>query len=289
MSLSDRLNAFIVAVGADIKSLQARPAPKAPKIELFTTAGSTTWTKDPLAKMFLVTLIGGGGGGQAGGVTAANAIAYGGAGGDGGAGKQLWVPTEFVNDAAISIVVGAGGAGGTGDRGAGSSGGSTSVYFNISNPVDAQKTLYASVQGGLAGSAARTAVRGTVTNSGGGEGGYQNGTNFAVNGQRAVSDFGAGGGGSGLGITAANVAATTAISGGGTSDIQGNAPFYKFFVSPGDGGYGNSSNTAANGSAGNPGKNFGGGGGGGGATRTGFSSGAGGAGAAGAVSIVSFY
>src|SRR5689334_22059432 len=91
----------------------------APQVNLYSTAGSFTWTKPSGAKFVEVICIAGGGGGGSGRRGAASTLRYGGNGGVGGG--VSWAATPGTNPfifraaqlpASVAVTVGAGGTGG---------------------------------------------------------------------------------------------------------------------------------------------------------------------------------
>jgi hypothetical protein len=195
------------------------------QVDVYTTTGSTTWTKPSWAKSVEVILIGGGGGGASGRKGAAASGRSGGTGGGGGAYSQVTFQASALS-ATETVVVGAGGAGAAAQTTnstngiAGTAGGETSFGGK----------MYA--VGGLGGAAGTTgsglvtAVRGTFW------GGQPGSANTTLGGAAGVGITtgpggfagGAYGGGSGGGVSSADVA----VGGGqGVNTTTGTAPTWK--------------------------------------------------------------
>jgi hypothetical protein len=98
-------------------------------VQIFTTAGSNTWTRPAWASTVFVQMIGGGAGGGSGRRVVSGTAASGGAGGGGGAYNQTTLPASSCG-ATETVTVGAGGAGGaavTADNTNGNTGGNGST------------------------------------------------------------------------------------------------------------------------------------------------------------------
>lgn len=196
---SDGSNLYVAAENAVDRTL------------LFTTKGTSTWTKVNGLKFVDVTVVGGGGGGSGG-----RGTAFYGAGGGGGGASRKRIQSSVLGATEI-VTVGAGGAGGAGNLGAfgyGASGGSSSFG------------AHASATGGSGGSSI-TAILGGVGSGGddnilGGSGGYADVAN-TTSGVGGFSIFGAGAaarGGSGDGTSAR-------VYGGGGSGALDTASYAK--------------------------------------------------------------
>jgi hypothetical protein len=280
------------------------------QVDVYTTTGSTTWTKPSWAKSVEVILIGGGGGGASGRKGAAASGRSGGTGGGGAAYSQVTFQASALS-ATETVVVGAGGAGAAAQTTnstngiAGTAGGETSFGGK----------MYA--VGGLGGAAGTTgsglivSVRGTFW------GGQPGTTNTTIGGAAGIGITtgpggfagGAYGGGSGGGVSSADVA----VGGGqGVNTTTGTAPTWKVggaLTVPansvvtgngnsgtnntniwlgGESGDGGGASTSGNAFNGGNGGTWGGGGGGGGAgTDSVGNSGAGGTGGNGLAVVIS--
>lgn len=276
----------------------------APRFDLYTSTGSNTWTKPPLATNIEGQLIPGGAGGGSGRCGNAGAIR---GGGNGGNGASLVRFTRKASDldSSVTVTVGAGGAGGAststdGTSNAGAAGGVTT--FGSSGAIYYAYTI--APAGGLAGGTGtntQTAVTFQGLNAATGAAGSSTGA--------AGSNSGAAwgmGGASGGGITAANAysaggigrtsinglsnAAGTAggagVAGGAGGDAAApTAQVGGFHPAPSGGGGG----SGEGGGRGGNGGGYGGAGGGGGASLTGTASGKGGDGANGAALIITYF
>jgi hypothetical protein len=108
ITLSGAAVVYVTAVAEDI----AQPE----RIDIYTTPGTTTWTKPVGAKSVEVILVGGGGGGGGGGKRP-DGQAHSGGGGGAGAGRTFaTMPASSLPDT-VSLEVGAGGTGGAGATG----------------------------------------------------------------------------------------------------------------------------------------------------------------------------
>jgi hypothetical protein len=280
------------------------------KVDIYSTVGSTTWTKPSWAVTVEVILIGGGGGGGSGRKGATNTVRGGGASGSGGAYSNLTFRASYLG-ATETVVVGGAGVGGAAqatnstDGNSGTAGGTSSFGTK----------LYARFGGGAQGGSATTSAPGTTawgTFSGG------QGTFGGATGTGAPSGVTSGvvlrsstyGGGSGGGVSATNV---VGLGGQGVNSAQGTGLQWRtggVVVLPtnnsvaGDGPSGTNNNidewcggesgsggggssTGNGGNGGNAGNWGSGGGGGGGATDGVGNSGAGGNGGSGLVVIIS--
>lgn len=277
-------------------------------IQLFSVAGSSTWTKPSGAKTVQVICIGAGGGGGSGRKGAAATPRIGGGGGGGGAiSTAIFDAADLTST--VSVTVGSGGTGGA-SRSTNSTNGA-----NGNNGGNTTFGTYLYAVGGTGGTGG--ANSGTATGGVGGKGSQGTGGNGG-DGQAATSNIGTigvsgapAGGGSGGGITNAN-----AVSGGaqGYNTTRSTAPSwingntgtptsnsvtgagssgtnltttYRFGGESGDGGGASTSGAAG---AGGDGGNWGGGGGGGGASLDSVgNSGAGGTGGNGLILVVTSF
>lgn len=276
------------------------------KVDVYSAAGSYTWTKPAWANEVDVYCIGSGGGGGSGRKGATSTLRQGGgAGGGGGLAQQTFRASDLA--ATVGVTVGAKGTGGPAQATAatdGTAGGNgSSSYFG--------DTLLGAIvrarqgNGGNAGSSAGTPAGGPAgfTQFTGGDGGGASIT-AGTGGAGAPGSGGAGGGGGGGGVTAANGTASGGLGGvcssragttapvAGTGGAPGTAgaagstttPSSTNSPVPGDGGAGGGSGTTAGGNGGDG--VHGSGGGGGGASTTG-NSGKGGDGGDGIVVVIS--
>lgn len=269
----------------------------APLLDAYTSAGSTAWTKPPLARRLLVLCIGGGGGGGSGRRGAAGSARGGGGGGAGGAVVRADLPAASAA-ATETVTVGGGGNGNAGKttdntNGGGGSDGAASSFGALVAAAGGPGGNGGSSSGGLGA----TALTGLLTNYGlSGGGGNSSVTATANSGGSGQ----AGGGGGGGGISTADAMLSPGSGGagsllrgislsGGGADTNGiDVPEALTYIGGSGAGGGSPSISAAA----NPGKTGGapgGGGGGGGASLNGFTSGAGGKGGDGAVRILTIF
>jgi hypothetical protein len=175
------------------------------KVDVYSTAGSTTWTKPSWATSIEVILIGGGGGGGSGRKGAAGTLRCGGGGGSGGGFSTTIFPASYVG-ATETVTVGAGGTGGASQ---------TTNSTNGNNATNGGDTsfgtkLYAPGGGGGAGGTASSGSPGTIARG------------TTAGGQGALSTSG-GGSAAGIGATATGSTGSTYGGGGGGSVTTGNA------------------------------------------------------------------
>jgi hypothetical protein len=308
ISLSGSATVLITAAAEDVAQV---------KIDTYTTAGSTTWTKPSWAKFVKVIAIGGGGGGGSGARRATTSARGGGGGGAGGAMVQGIFPANYLG-ATETVVVGAGGTGG-----ASQSADTSDGQDGVAGGVSSFGSIFSAGAGpkGPKGTASNTGNTGssgvgTFTSANGGAG--QSGNTSAGNASSASytqsylpSTGGGGGGGAGASSTTgsnggyapglgAPVASSPAFGGivyanidggvGGTSGgAGGNGSAFDFIdhklgMGGGGGSYATGQATGAGGNGAQPG----GGGGGGAASDNGFNSGAGGNGGDGWVRVISW-
>jgi hypothetical protein len=276
-----------------------------PRADIWTSHGSYTWTKPPLAKLITVLVVGSGSGGGSGArqASGSGSVSTGGAGGGAGAISYLYNVLASAFSSTEAVVVGAGGAGGaavTSDNNNGNAGsvGAASSFGSLSVVA----------QSGAAGGGATngtTATGGTagVGRTNGGAGGNVANIGPATLGAAGFGVPAAGGGAiqqaSGS-FASSNGAASAQTASGYAGDTPGAGGIGSSKTSPtagvgliwdtglqlgnsGGGGWAASDGTA---SAGANGACPGGAGGGGGSSGSGNNSGAGGSGCDGAVQVV---
>lgn len=258
-------------------------------IQLYTTAGTATWTKPVGCKTVRAILIGGGGGGGSGHASASSNRGGGGAGAGGGITEITYQASSL--PATMTVTVGAGGAGGAGV-----------VSNNDGNPgvagtastLTSTGTTYARAAGGAGGaqgtnSAGAGGAAGTLGDAlyAGGAGGA--GGAPGVAGTAGAATIGAPGGGGGGGMTSGGTTANggnggtrMSIGTGGSGATAGAGTALGIYGSGGGG----SPSLAGTSLAGGAGIRGSGGGGSGAAT---VATGAGGAGGTGLVVIISEY
>lgn len=261
---------------------------------VFTTTGSSTWTKPAGLKFIEVTVIAGGGGGGSGRRGADASVRSGGGGGSGAAIVQGVISSSLLADTE-SVVVGTGGTGGIG-RTTDATNGAAGTAGGISSfGSSARGGLFA--RGGGSGAAGGTAAAAGGT-GGGGAGGASSATAAGASGTASNNMASAPGAGAGGTITAAN-AATIGGDGGFAYALNGSAVATSPGVSPtgaadgvarpGRAGGGGTAVLGADSGNGGNGSNYGAGGGGGAGSQNGFLSGAGGNGAQGIVVVVEHF
>ncbi len=289
-------------------ALQGGTANALPRLDIFTAAGSYTWTKLAGAALVDITLIGAGGGGGAGGVFAAATAGSGGAGGGAGAVVRMTVPAALVA-ATVTGVVAANGAGGVGGTATGTGANGTAASAITTFPplnayggnggnggvVGAGSTGGGGggpngVNGvGLTGSQASVAALGVGpgdgagTNGGAGFAGRDGilggaGSGAAGTGVSTSAAFGGG-----IGGTVPGAAAVAAAVGG--AGLAANAPPYNYSPGAAGGSGGSAVGGASAGSAG-AGSGYGSGGSGAGSCVAGGTAGSGAAGTPGLVMVV---
>jgi hypothetical protein len=108
-------------------------------VQIFTTIGTTTWTKPTGAKFVYVICIGAGGGGGGGAAGTVSTLNTGGCGGGGGSVVSKFITASDL-PASVPVVVGSGGTGGVGtsaalgnngNQGSNSSFGSGTTIYSI--------------------------------------------------------------------------------------------------------------------------------------------------------------
>jgi hypothetical protein len=184
ISLSGSATVYITATAADIAAQT--------EVSIYTTVGTTTWTKPFGAKWVEVIVDGDGGGGGGGRWNTSGAAAFGGGGGAAGARTIASFPASALPDT-VTVTVGGGGLGGAG------------------------RTTATNGVGGTAGSGSSFGDFATASGGNGGNGGSPTagpgGTSTATNNQGLFP--GTAGGGSSITATAAAGAAGVAATGGG--------------------------------------------------------------------------
>lgn len=268
-----------------------------PDIQVFSTAGSFTWTKPENAQLVDVLIVGGGGGGASGRRGADSSNRGGGGGGAPGAvTRHIFEASQL--GATVAVFVGSGGAGGAGTtvddtNGSGGTAGEASTFGTFPAAVGGNGGgLGSNGGGGSAGPAKNSSIIIYNSTAGNGNSGTAGGLTNAATPTASNAHIPTGGGGGG-GINAANVvgnggpgqdmgnAANLLRAAPTTPGDPGNVSIYRF----GTGGAGGNASASANAQAGGNGS-VGGGGGGGGASLNGFNSGAGGAGGNGLVIVI---
>lgn len=272
------------------------------QVDVYSTTGSSTWTKPSWAKAVIVILIGGGGGGGSGRKGASSTVRTGGAGGGGGAYSTTIFSAPDLTST-VTVTVGAGGGGGAaisadstnGNAGTGGGASSFGTYIYAMGGTGGGGGSTSSTGAGVGGV-------GTVIASSAANNGATTGNAVNVTATSAAQSGAAGGP-----LTSAN-----AVVGGGQGSNTTNttAPRWKGTTlntptastvtgtgasgtdhtqwlggESGDGGGASATGNAGNGGAG--GKWGGGGGGGGAALNAVGNSGAGGDGAAGLCVVIS--
>ena len=290
-------------------ALQSGTAGALPQLDIFTTAGSYTWTKLAGAAIVDITLIGAGGGGGAGGVFASATAGSGGAGGGAGAVVRMTVPAALLGATVTGNVaaIGAGGAGrtvtATGNNGGSASGITTFPPLNAygGNGGNGGVAGAASTGGGGGGpngvnGTGLTGSQASVTALGAGPGGGAGSSGAVGFAGRDGILGGAGGGTAGTGVSTS--AAFGGVAGGtvpgaaavasvaiGATGLAANAPPYNY--SPGgSGGSGGSAVGGASGGSAGAGSGYGAGGSGGSSCVAGGTAGSGAAGMPALVMIV---
>ncbi len=291
-------------------ALQSGQAGALPRLDIYTTPGSYTWTKQAGAALVDILLIGAGGGGGAGGVFASGTACSGGAGGGGGARNALTVPASLVAASVTGNIAapGAGGIGGT--TGVGASGGNATGGATTFGPLSAfggqgggggqTGTAAGGTGGGLNAVGGGVGMGGSSnaapTAAGGGPGGSSasagSGGTAGKNGDLGGPASGAAGAGTSgagaafAGSTGGVVPGTSAVASAavGAGGLAANAAPFGFGVG-GSGGSGASSVTGPGGNAG-AGSGYGAGGSGGGSCLPGGTAGSGAAGMPALVMIV---
>ena len=258
-------------------------------IQVYTTAGTATWTKPTGCKTVRFILAGGGGGGGSGHASASSNRGGGGGGAGGGITEITYQASSLPSN--LTVTVGAGGAGGAGV--VANNDGNPGVAGSAST-LTATGTTYARAAGGAGG------AQGTNTSGAGGAAGtlgdalYAGGAGGAggtpgVAGSAGAATIGAPGGGGGAGMSSGGTTAnggnggTRMSIGTGGSGASGGAGTAVGIYGSGGGGSPSIAGTSSAGGAGILGS---GGGGSGAAT---VATGAGGAGGTGFVVVISEY
>jgi hypothetical protein len=272
------------------------------KVDVFSTVGSTTWTKPSWATSVEVILIGGGQGGGGGRRGAAGTARNGGGGGNGGTYTTVTFPASLLTTT-VTVAVGGGGAGGAAattdntDGGVGGNGGASSfgtyAYAAATRTPSTHNSPGPNTQGSFFGS----------------QGSFGSGGGTVISVTASQFPMGPSGGAGG-----GQIAATNVVGGGGqgANTAHGTIPAWRSGVTPvpagnfntgagpsgtdlstsiwygGESGSGGGASSSGNAFAGGNGGKWGGGGGGGGASLNGVgNSGAGGNGGDGLVVVIS--
>ena len=274
------------------------------QVDVYSTAGTFTWTKPAGAKSVHVALLSGGGGGGSGRKTPSGTAGAGGGGGAGGGYSERVVQAAILG-ATETVTVGAGGPGGVAQTNAGTNGsiggaGGSSSFGTFVTAIGARAGNGGTVTSGAGGTVTSAELRSMFLGAAGG-------TGLLVVGQAGTGNStGAAGGGGGGGIAATTPSPTAGGKGGaayyfltGGEALGGVAPGGAGGTSVnvatnqaagGGGGGGGASSLTGNGGAGGAGGFYGAGGGGGGAALDTFgNSGAGGAGAPGIVVVTTYF
>jgi hypothetical protein len=285
-------------------TLNATSAIPETDVQIFSTAGTFTWTKPnpTLAKSVNIQLFAGGGGGGGGRKDTTLLTAKSGGGGGGGGGYlNITIPAAALG-VSESVVIGAGGTSGSGSTtGSGVAGG------NGGNTTFNSLICLGGLGGGVGSTNAASGGNGILNSNNGasssitGNGGIGSPTGVAL-----PTQFGGAGGGGGGCISAAGSVFAGGVGGrsnvlnfnggasGANTGVSGTAGTNNTSASTGlfavgSGGGGGGAGLAVSGGAGGAGGFPAGGGGGGGATETGTSSGAGGIGGDGLAIITTYF
>jgi hypothetical protein len=317
-----------ITVGSNSIDLSVGGTPLAPKITVYDTAGTHSWTKSAGVQNMIVVVIGGGSGGGGGNNQSFTGLVGGGSGGAGGTTIYWRGPAAFW-PASVTATVGAGGAGGAGDSGPGpedGSPGSASIFAYLHTAVSVNAQGKAGSTGTVTGGSGTQnkyvsqtgliSLDGIATVTGnsadGGNGGNSTGSTAIQANTDYVSSTGGGGGAGASAVSEQNggnggnipniyttVAFTYWIGGaGGTESIVidgGAGTDYNltstgfFFGGTGGGGGGGQNLGLVAGNGGNGGKGGGGGGGGGGALTGAITGGNGGNGGDGLIVVIEYY
>lgn len=273
-------------------------------IDVYSTAGTFSWTKPEGAKQVVVELVSGGNGGGAGGKGTSGTAIFGGTGGGAGGYSRTIISASEL-EATCSVVVGTAGSGSIFGVAVATQGGASS-FANASTPT---QFLARAQSGGTAGqnggTAAGTAGSGGAPNSNAGGAASATATAGAGSGSaNAPTGGGAGGGVSaggapfngGNGATNPFINVFSAAGGQSTVANGGNGVpaatrAINSLVINGGGGGGGGASSFATGSGGNGanGSGYGSGGGGGGATIGSGNGGNGGNGAGGIVVVTTYF
>jgi hypothetical protein len=274
------------------------------QVDVYSTAGTFTWTKPANAKLVNVVVISGGGGGGSGRKAGVGSQASGGGGGGGGSYSVRDIAASILGSPE-TIIVGSGGTGGAsvtdnstngkiGVAGGNSSfgtwiqvtgGGGAGAATTASGPAGAGSSSRAMFQGGngsAGGAGAGTLTGGSNVNISGAGGGAGGGLPAS-----ATVGFSGSAGGTALGSWFSGGTA----SGGSIGGNGGSAPSVTVgFAASGSAGGGGGSSVTGNAGNGGNGGTYGGAGGGGGAGLDGVgNSGAGGNGAQGIVVVTTYF
>jgi hypothetical protein len=270
-------------------------------VQIFTTTGSTNWTKPTGAKSINIQLLGGGGGGGGGRKNITLTNRSGGGGGGGGGYLNVTIPASLLPSTPINITIGVGGAGGAGatvnnnDGLPGLQGGSTIFGTAVSGTI-----TYIAL-GGVGGNGGTAVLAsggtGSINANNGGQGNIANGAAGLPPQQITAHFMGGAGGGGGGGISNLDAVGTGSNGGrsnvlnlaGGTPSAAGinNTNAVNGLIAVGSGGGGGAGSLTAAGNGGNGGFPSSGGGGGGAAQAS--NGGNGGTGGAGMAIITTYF
>ena len=273
------------------------------QVDVYSTAGTFTWTKPAGAKSVHVALLSGGGGGGSGRKTPSGTAGSGGGGGAGGGYSERVVQAAILGATEI-VTVGAGGTGGLAQTNANTNGsiggaGGSSSFGTFVTAIGARAGNGGTVTSGGGGTVTSDQLRSMFLGASGGTG------NLVAGQAGSANSTGAAGGGGGGGIAATPLATAGGTGGAAYYFLTGGAALGG--VAPGGaggtsvnvatnqaagggGGGGGASSLTGNGGAGGAGGFYGAGGGGGGAALDTFgNSGAGGAGAPGIVVVTTYF
>lgn len=272
-------------------------------VNIYSTVGTSTWTKPAGAKTIQFDVLAGGGGGGAGGKAASGTAIYGGGGGGGAGWTSLIYSAADLTEASYTVTVGDGGAGGIFGGAASASGGISTV----SGAVQGIIVRASAGGGGTSGTTANGAAGASGVHSGntagassiaatagGGSGANRGGSSGAAGGGCSTSaPFGGGIGGSNVpfGLSGGPAGALSTVANGGNGSSTAAKTGFASAILTGCGGGGGGATTFSTGSGGNGGNGsgYGCGGGGGGATTGSGNGGNGGNGTQGIVVITTYF
>ena len=284
----------------------------APRVDLYATNGSFTWTKPPLARLLTITVVGAGAGGGSGARVAVGVTASGGSAGAAGSGQFVYNRPASQQGATEPVVVGVGGAGGaaqTSDTTAGNVGvaGTVSTFSSGANLLSPLNSTGAGNGGGGAGQVAGNSAIGaggvgrfggvsapaSVTGAAGVNANQLVGTELVLGGGSGSGQFAVpasnNGGLPGLAAAWGTTAGTAGIGSTKTNPTAGVGMLTDFGLQLGIGGGGGWANADGTAGAGGVGTGCGAPGGGGGGSNNGNASGAGGNGADGCVLVITSF
>lgn len=285
------------AINIGALPLAALPISTMADLQVFSTPGTTTWTKPTAGNLVFIMLIGGGGGGGSG---RRGSSASGGGGGAGG-GVTFFILPKSSLGGSETVVVGAGGAGGAAQTVDSTNGNNGVAGADTIFRFSGTNWLFAKGGGQAGGGTTTDGVAGappTISmfnpnTPGTGSTGAGGATGFTAS---LAPGSGAGGGGwngttasAGGGSYAPGVSNISFVSGGAAPGGNGSTPVFSTPVNYlGLGGTGGAGSGTTNGGTGGTGGTYGAGGGGGGGCANTFNSGAGGAGANGIALVYTF-